>query len=85
MPVSHGPAGGARARRADELARPIASALTLPPQLLKDFVFDPANQIEQSVFWQGAQRSYIEIMWQQHRIWGVTGAIIANLSKRIAW
>jgi 8-oxo-dGTP pyrophosphatase MutT (NUDIX family) len=50
-----------------------------------DFVFDPSNQVEQSVFWQGAQRRYIEIMWQQHRIWGVTAAIIHNLSKRIAW
>jgi 8-oxo-dGTP pyrophosphatase MutT (NUDIX family) len=50
-----------------------------------DHVFDPANQVEQSAFWQGAERRYIEIMWQHHRIWGVTGAIIANLSKRIAW
>jgi 8-oxo-dGTP pyrophosphatase MutT (NUDIX family) len=50
-----------------------------------DFVFDPTNQVEQSAFWLGAERRYIEIMWQQHRIWGVTGAIIANLSKRIAW
>lgn len=50
-----------------------------------DFVFDPANQIEQSAFWQGAERRYIEIMWQQHRIWGVTAAIIHNLSRRIAW
>jgi len=50
-----------------------------------DFVFNPANQIEQSAFWQGAERRYIEIMWQQHRIWGVTAAIIHNLSRRIAW
>lgn len=50
-----------------------------------DFVFDPANQQRQSAFWQGAQRHYIEIMWQEHRIWGVTAAIIANLAKRIAW
>ena len=50
-----------------------------------DFVFDHQNQIEQSAFWQGAERRYIEIMWQQHRIWGVTAAIIHNLSRRIAW
>jgi hypothetical protein len=50
-----------------------------------DFVFDRQNQIEQSAFWQGAERRYIEIMWQQHRIWGVTAAIIHNLSRRIAW
>ncbi|MDE2412427.1 MAG: CoA pyrophosphatase [Sphingomonadales bacterium] len=50
-----------------------------------DFVFDPANQQHQTVFWDGTQRSYIEIMWHEHRIWGVTAAIIANLAKRIAW
>ncbi|MBS0482186.1 MAG: CoA pyrophosphatase [Proteobacteria bacterium] len=50
-----------------------------------DFVFDPANQHRQSAFWQGQERSYIEIMWHEHRIWGVTAAIIANLAKRIAW
>ncbi len=50
-----------------------------------DFVFDPANHIEQSAIWQGARRRYIEILWQEHRIWGVTAAIIANLARRIAW
>ena len=50
-----------------------------------DFVFNAANQKSQSAFWQGAERRYIEIMWQQHRIWGVTAGIIANLAKRIAW
>lgn len=50
-----------------------------------DFVFSRDNQVEQSAFWQGAERRYIEIMWQQHRIWGVTAAIIHNLSRRIAW
>ena len=50
-----------------------------------DFVFDPANHIEQSAFWKGGTRRYIEILWEQHRIWGVTAAIIANLSLRIAW
>ena len=50
-----------------------------------DFVFDPANHTHQSAHWQGQERRYIEIMWQHHRIWGVTAAIIANLSRRIAW
>jgi hypothetical protein len=27
-------------------------------------------------------RPTIEILWQGHRIWGVTAAIIANLAKR---
>lgn len=50
-----------------------------------DFVFDPANHAHQSASYMGASRSYIEIMWKQHRIWGVTAAIIHNLSRRIAW
>ena len=50
-----------------------------------DFVFDPANHQHQSAYWQGRERRYIEIMWQQHRIWGVTAAIIANLARRIDW
>jgi hypothetical protein len=35
--------------------------------------------------WRGRTRSYIEIDWQGHRIWGVTAAIIANLSRRLGW
>ena len=50
-----------------------------------DFVFDAANHAHQSANWQGQERRYIEIMWQHHRIWGVTAGIIANLAKRIAW
>jgi 8-oxo-dGTP pyrophosphatase MutT (NUDIX family) len=50
-----------------------------------DFVFDPANHQRQSAFWAGTERSYIEILWHEHRIWGVTAAIIANLARRIAW
>lgn len=50
-----------------------------------DFVFDNANHTRHSGVWQGRERSYIEIMWQEHRIWGVTAGIIANLAKRIAW
>ena len=50
-----------------------------------DFVFDVANHQHQTAYWQGRERRYIEIMWQQHRIWGVTAAIIANLARRIDW
>ena len=50
-----------------------------------DFVFDAANHAQNSAVWQGQERCYIEIMWQHHRIWGVTAGIIANLAKRIAW
>ncbi len=48
------------------------------------FVLDPANHVPQSAFWQGETREYLEIAWQGNRIWGVTAAIIANLSRRIS-
>ncbi|GAM06444.1 CoA pyrophosphatase [Novosphingobium sp. MBES04] len=50
-----------------------------------DFVLDPANQKARSLEWEGAQREYVEIMWEGHRIWGVTGAIITNLTHRLNW
>lgn len=50
-----------------------------------DFVFDETNHTHHSGIWQGRTRSYIEILWQEHRIWGVTAGIIRNLARRIAW
>lgn len=48
------------------------------------YVLDPANRTPRTVEWEGAPRTYFEIVWQQHRIWGVTAAIIGNLSRRLA-
>lgn len=48
------------------------------------YVLDPAHQVQRTVEWEGAPRTYFEIMWHHHRIWGVTAAIIGNLSRRIA-
>lgn len=50
-----------------------------------DFVLDPANQMAKSLIWEGKPREYVEILWEGHRIWGVTGAIITNLSHRLNW
>lgn len=49
-----------------------------------EYILDPVNQVPRTVEWEGAPRRYFEIVWQQHRIWGVTAAIIGNLSRRIA-
>ena len=49
------------------------------------FLFDPANHVPREAPWGDRIRTYIEIDWQGHRIWGVTAAIIANLSRRLAW
>lgn len=50
-----------------------------------DFVLDPANHVETSVEWQGRDRHYYEIAWQEHRIWGATAAMLVNLSRRLRW
>ena len=47
-------------------------------------LLDPGSWTTNEVFWRGATRRYLEMDWQGFRIWGVTAAIIANLSRRIA-
>lgn len=47
------------------------------------FVLDPANQLPREVEWEGRMRTYYEINWQDHQIWGVTAALIVNLSRRL--
>lgn len=49
------------------------------------FVLDPANHIRRESEWAGRRGSYIDIQWNEHRIWGVTAGIIANLAQRIRW
>lgn len=48
-------------------------------------VLDPTNHVPRIGEWRGIRRPYIEIDWQGHRIWGITAAILANLSERIDW
>jgi 8-oxo-dGTP pyrophosphatase MutT (NUDIX family) len=50
-----------------------------------DFVLDPANHKQQWIDWEGSMRAYYEIPWHQHQIWGVTAAILVNLSRRLNW
>lgn len=49
------------------------------------FLLDPANHQHKEREWFGKMRPYIEIDWQEHRIWGITAAILANLARRLAW
>ncbi len=49
------------------------------------FVLDPANHVGQWVEWEGSMRSYYQIQWQEHQIWGVTAALLVNLSRRLRW
>lgn len=47
-------------------------------------LLDPASWTSHETFWRGSTRRYLELEWQGFRIWGVTAAIIANLSRRIS-
>jgi 8-oxo-dGTP pyrophosphatase MutT (NUDIX family) len=49
------------------------------------FLLDPANQQKRTALFQGRTRHYYEIIWNERRIWGVTAAIIVNLSRRLQW
>ena len=49
------------------------------------YLLDPANHVHRTGEWRGRARDFLEIDWQGQRIWGVTAAIIANLSRRLAW
>lgn len=48
-------------------------------------VMNPANHATHAAEWSGRKGHYVEIRWHDHRIWGVTGAIIANLAHRLDW
>ena len=49
------------------------------------FLLDPANHVRREAEIAGSLRPVLEIIWRQHRIWGVTAAIIANLGARLRW
>lgn len=48
-------------------------------------LMDPGNWRENEVMWQGNLRRYLEMDYRGFRIWGVTAAIMFNLSRRIDW
>ena len=47
------------------------------------YALDPANRIRREMEFGGSTRQYYEIMWEGRRIWGITAAILANLSRRL--
>jgi 8-oxo-dGTP pyrophosphatase MutT (NUDIX family) len=49
-----------------------------------DYLLRPEHQMVRTVQWQGRQRTYFEIVWEDRRIWGATAAMIVNLSRRMA-
>ncbi|WP_341207880.1 CoA pyrophosphatase [uncultured Sphingomonas sp.] len=49
------------------------------------FLLDPANQRAARAVYQGRERRYVEMMWNDRRIWGATAGMIVNLSRRLQW
>jgi 8-oxo-dGTP pyrophosphatase MutT (NUDIX family) len=47
------------------------------------FALDRANHVPRVGLLGGHERRYVEIMYGEHRIWGITAAIIGNLSHRL--
>lgn len=47
------------------------------------FVLDPHNHHRRQAYYKGRERSYYEILWEGHRIWGATAAMLVNLSRRV--
>ena len=50
-----------------------------------DLLMDERNWRSNAVFWKGAARQFYEMDHAGYRIWGVTAAICANLSRRLRW
>ncbi|CAM8630505.1 MULTISPECIES: CoA pyrophosphatase [Sphingobium] len=47
------------------------------------YALDPARRVRHAMEYEGRQRHYYEIYWEGRRIWGITAAILANLSRRL--
>lgn len=50
-----------------------------------ELVMDERNWTTSAVLWRGAERQFYEMDYRGYRIWGVTAAICANLSRRLRW
>lgn len=49
------------------------------------FLLDAANQRTASAMHEGRERRYVEMLWNERRIWGATAGMIVNLSRRLQW
>lgn len=57
----------------------VASVFEVP----LDFLLDHANHREGSGMWQGRERRFYEMLWEERRIWGATAGMIVNLAHRL--
>lgn len=49
------------------------------------FLLDAANHRPASAMFEGRERRYVEMLWDDRRIWGATAGMIVNLSRRLRW
>ena len=47
------------------------------------FLLAPGNHALKSTIWEGRERRFHEILWEDRRIWGATAGMIVNLAARI--
>ena len=52
-------------------------------ELPLDFLMDPANARQLLVEYRGGQRTLIEFVHQNYRVWGATAAMLVNLRQRL--
>lgn len=69
----------------DLVLRPAEAEVASVFEVPLDFLLDPGNQVEATTKWQGRERHYYEILWEDRRIWGATAAMIVNLARRLQW
>ncbi|BCA58760.1 CoA pyrophosphatase [Sphingomonas sp. HMP6] len=69
----------------DLIFTPAAAEVAQVFEVPLGFLLDSGNHVEASLEWQGRNRHYYEILWDEHRIWGATAAMIVNLSRRLRW
>jgi len=49
------------------------------------FLLDAANRRAATAMYRGRERRYVEMLWDDRRIWGATAGMIVNLSRRLRW
>jgi len=47
------------------------------------FLLAPGNHARKSTNWEGRERRFHEIIWEDRRIWGATAGMIVNLAARL--
>lgn len=49
------------------------------------FALSPENHQRRTMTWDDRPANFVEINWQDRRIWGITAAILTNLSYRLGY